>query len=621
VKRKPPFLLLLLALLACAVPQAPGAAPSLPTGTPLAVVTATPAASAAPAGQAATPTPHPSATPRPSEHRIGIRRVYGLGEFYDRLSGTRFTPRGVVYENIIPGAGGYQDRLFGVGIYDSAQVQADFERLQAAGYNTVRLQALEIGLHGGAECLLQANGTLNPAYLDNIADAMRQAQQHDLALLLASAGLPDPDGYAGISLPAGEDSPYAAGRNAEILSAEGVEASRRYWGDLLAGLAERGAPFESVLGWELLDEFWVSADLPPFTLTGTLTTTLGQAYAMDDPAQRQLFIADSTRHYVAQLRQAVLAVDSGALLGMGFLRPDFPNPARFNDYRYADTASLLESAALDFFDLHVSPGGDLDLAQAAQNFGLSAQNTRPILLGQAGAALETYPNALAAASALQAWTTSFCAYGVDGWLYASYRRSPQNLAGGVWGFADVRHLLQARRSTSPTPAPWLTCRPPTWPLPGRLGWPSCPPSALAVDGSPAAWQPGAPPPQWLEIDLGAPGIVASLRLAAVPPAPPTIPEAPAVVTPAPSLSGPGLYQVWVAGPDGELRLAYEFNGPPPESGVFELTFDPPLSGVQYLRIITEAAVSLAGRKWKSTRRPGPNKLNIPYECAFCTPVI
>ena len=577
-----PFLLLLLALLACAVPQAPGAAPTELTPTPLSVVTATPAVRPA-AGEAAAPTPRPSATPPPRQHRIGIRRVYGLGEFYDRLSGETFTPRGVFYENIIPGPGGYQDRLFGVGVYDPAQVQADFARLRAAGYNTVRLRLDDCTR--GAECLLQ-DGALNPAYLDNVADLMRQAQQQGLVLLLASSGLPEPDGYAGISLP-GEGLPFAAGRNALILSAEGVEASRRYWGDLLAGLAEREAPFESVLGWELLDEFWVSADLPPFTLTDTLTTTLGQAYDMNDPAQRQLYLADATRHYIEQLRQEVLAYDPGALVGMGFLRPDFPNPARFNDYRYTDTASLLENVPLDFFDLNISPGGDLDLAQAVQNFGLNAQNTRPVLFGRVGAALGAYPNAQAAASAVQAWVSAACAYGVDGWLYASYLRSPQGLDEGVWGLGDANaYLLEAFSPALQPDRCTVAALPPAnlafgRPVTASAELPGAP-ASLAVDGSPAAWNPGAPPPQWLEIDLGAPSTVARLRLVAAPPAPPEMPLTPA----APSQSAASLHQVWAAGPDGKLRLVYEFNSPA-EEGIFEVTFEAPLEGVQYLRIFTE----------------------------------
>ena len=103
-----------------------------------------------------------------------------------------------------------------------------------------------------------------------------------------------------------------------------------------------------------------------------------------------------------------------------------------------------------------------------------------------------------------------------------------------------------------------------------------------MDGSPTAWNPGALPPQWLEIDLGAPSTVARLRLVAAPPAPPEMPLTPA----APSQSAASLHQVWAAGPDGKLRLVYEFNSPA-EEGIFEVTFEAPLEGVQYLRIFTE----------------------------------
>ncbi len=577
-----PLIFVLLALLACAVPQGPESASGLPTPSPLPVITATPLAHPTAAGSTSVPTPWPSVTPRPRQHRIGIRRVYGLGELYDRQSGTSFSPRGVLYENIIAGQGGYQDRLFGVGIYDPAQVQADFERLQAAGYNTVRLRV--DGCTRGPECLFGEGETLNPAYLDNIADLMRQAQAHDLVLLMASSG---PQDYLD-ARSSGEDSPFAEGRNAQILSREGVEASQAYWHDLLSGLVVRGAPFEHVLGWEILDEFWVSVDQPPFTLTGTLTAAHGLEYDLSDPLQAQQYTADATRFYIDQVRQVIQGYDPGALIGMGFLRPDFPNPARFNDYRYTDTASLLETAALDFFDLHISPGGDLDLAQAIQNFGLNTQNTRPVLLGRVGAALESYPNAQVAGQAVQEWVTGFCPVGVDGWLYASYQRPPQNLSGGVWGFADAgAYLLEAfaplRQPDACTvnqlPSTNLAYRRPVDASAELAGAPA----AQAVDGSPAFWSPGAPPPQWLEVDLGAPSSVARLRLVAAPAAPP---EAYAAPTLAPQNTG-SLHQVWAAGEDGKLHLEHSFTGLPPGDGIFEVTFDPPLEGVQYISIYSE----------------------------------
>jgi len=111
-------MVILLALLACAVPQGPESASGAPTPSPLPVITATPIVRPTATSSSSIATPWPSATPRPRQHRIGIRRVYGLGELYDQVSGTRFTPRGVFYENVIAGYGGYQDRLFGVGIYD-----------------------------------------------------------------------------------------------------------------------------------------------------------------------------------------------------------------------------------------------------------------------------------------------------------------------------------------------------------------------------------------------------------------------------------------------------------------------------------------------------------------------
>ena len=69
------------------------------------------------------------------EHRIGVRLVDGAGQFYDRLSGDRFVPRGV---NLIRLSGGGHSTL-DVGRIQPGRIEATFSDLAAMGYNVVRV--------------------------------------------------------------------------------------------------------------------------------------------------------------------------------------------------------------------------------------------------------------------------------------------------------------------------------------------------------------------------------------------------------------------------------------------------------------------------------------------------
>jgi hypothetical protein len=98
----------------------------------------------------------------------------------------------------------------------------------------------------------------------------------------------------------------------------------------------------------------------------------------------------------------------------------------------------------------------------------------------------------------------------------------------------------------------------------------------AVDGNPETWWgASAPPPQWIEIDLGAPSTVASIRL--------TISQSP---------EGTTDHRLLVKGPDtGGFVLVHEFKQTTADLEV--LTYAPaaPLLNIQYIRVETVASPS------------------------------
>src|SRR5262249_5072861 len=78
-----------------------------------------------------------------AEHRIGVRVVNGVGEFYDRVTGAKFVPRGNNYIRLGPqttldGQHIITHSTFSPGIYDPARATQALQRMHADGYNIVR---------------------------------------------------------------------------------------------------------------------------------------------------------------------------------------------------------------------------------------------------------------------------------------------------------------------------------------------------------------------------------------------------------------------------------------------------------------------------------------------------
>ena len=55
---------------------------------------------------------------------------------------------------------------------------------------------------------------------------------------------------------------------------------------------------------------------------------------------------------------------------MGFFAPQFPNRTTIGGEWYVDTAPLLTTTDLDFFDFHAYPDSDIGIAEIAENFGI-----------------------------------------------------------------------------------------------------------------------------------------------------------------------------------------------------------------------------------------------------------
>ena len=598
------LLLLILSALACQVPQAVSSTPTSLPITQAAARTSTVTAPASPSIILATPSARPTSPPAVPDHRIATHRIYGIAGFYNQETSQSFIPRGANYFILVPIFDHYEDRLFGVGVYDHDRTQADFKALSAAGYNTVRINL--DGCTSGDGCIGVEDGLgLNPVYVDNIVDLMNLSKETGLFVLFASQDLPELGGYKALASRAANQK-FAAGRNAEYLTSAGIQAAQQYWTDLLTELNTRNAPFDIVLGWELQGEEYYLSDQAPFSLeTEKVTTANGKTYAMSDPTQKQAMATDGLRYYIDRMRQTILTYDPTALVTMGFFAPDLPNPWREGDERFVDTAPLLEDSTLDFFDFHAYPGMGLSMAELAQNFGIGGHVIQPVLMGEVGANTWIYPQISDAAIAVQDWISASCVQGFSGWLYYGYYPSPAGLLDATWGMVDERNtILNALSPKGQADACTTTV------LPGRnlaLGKPVSVSAALpdqtpqmAVDGDPnTQWSAGAFPTQWIEIDLGAPYTIGEFRL--------TVGQWPAGAT---------VHQLWIGATQDAMRLVSEFSGHEYDYDVLNFMPDTPLTNIRYVRIVTTESPSWVSWREIEVLAPVPN---LPTSTPEITP--
>jgi hypothetical protein len=440
-------------------------------------------------------------------HDIQITTYEGQTVFWNEKADKQFIPRGVNYFWIVPSDYGLQDRFFGVGIFDEEQTRHDFHELKSKGYNVVRF--FMDNCNNDPICIGNTEGKgLNGDYIDNIVRTMEIARDQGIYLLLTSNDLPDDGGYWDLSNQGANDQ-FEEYRNAHYLTSKGIESAQLYWGDLLRALSERNAPFETVFAWSLLNEQWYFYDNPPFNLTsGMVTCANEKTYDMSSMADKKGMALEGIRYYIKSVRSVIDQYDPDALVTMGFFVPDYPNPMRTGDFRYVETAGLLTSADLDFFDFHAYPG-DEPLNLIAENFGITGYDSKPVIMGEFGAFIDRYATIDDATEAVQAWMAQSCQYGYDGWLYWGLYRAPEEIGDATWGFYDAEE--QMFDSLSPELYP-DACDENLLP-PENIALDKDVTASVSISGEEpenvvdgnytSQWGAGDYASQWVEIDLGA----------------------------------------------------------------------------------------------------------------------
>ncbi|HEX5824423.1 MAG TPA: discoidin domain-containing protein, partial [Candidatus Limnocylindrales bacterium] len=338
-------------------------------------------------------------------------------------------------------------------------------------------------------------------------------------------------------------------------------------------------PLDVILAYEIRGELFVTTNTAPLSLrTGTVTTANGMTYDLADAASRDRLVHDGIVYWVDQMAEAVRAVDPGALVAVGEFTPNAPNVWRGDDPRAPPAIDTFLATTVDFLDVHVYPGY-IPLAGLLENAGVTGNDQIPIIVGEYGAFKFAFPDPASGAAGLMRWQADSCPFGIDGWFHWHWSGTDD---GEVWTGSEANSAIDTVLSPIERPDP---CATKTFPflaenlargakvrasasLPGRG-------PELAVDGDQGTgWLSGDGPPQWIEIDLGSPATIETLRL---------------VVDQSPT--GRTVHKVSGGATRGALKQLHVFDAPTAGGEELTWTATTPLTGIRVIRIETTRSPS------------------------------
>lgn len=507
----------------------------------------------------------------PVEHRIGVRYVDGVGEFYDRQTDEVFVPRGVNYNRwtnpqAVPGR---WDALFNTSFGQLDKAKEDLKELRASGYNMVRV-FVNLCWGNVPGCMGNPEGGLSAEYMDNMVTFLRYAEQNDIYVMFTNDQLPEVGGYFDYQNAYGGDE--FNGNNITYLTQGGIKGNRVWFQDFIQALIDRNAPFSHIFSFELKNEAYYDKMWPPFSLTEGLSTSVnGNTYDMASLEQQQLMMDEGWLYWIDEMVDGIKEIDPTALVSMGFFEPQ-----GIESGRMLKTDIIIQESSLDFIDIHAYPDIELtSLDEYAQRFGIDGTESKPIVLGEFGAGKEPVPSLIDAARMLQWWQVDSCRFGIDGWLLWSWGTG--DTTAEFWSAVDGDREIDHALSPEIRPDP---CEPGTEMLDHPVISFRKPTTASieegqeynadkAFDGTLLSWWSAAEgAPQWIEVDLEEPHNIRGFRIYL------------GNITP----DEFNHFRIWGKSADEEYRLLHEFRGDGISGDALEYSSPEVYSNIQFVRI-------------------------------------
>jgi hypothetical protein len=331
-----------------------------------------------------------------------------VGEFYDRLTGEKFIPRGYNYVRLSPinGTSGQMwEETLAPGMYDPALAEDVLQAMHADGYNVVRVvvDCCRPGKNIG-----NSGGGISQAYVSNIIDFLQKAKANEIQVLLVLHLAAADGGYSRYWESA---RPTIDKLNLFYLAPGGYATKRYYDQDLIRALIKRQAPLDTVLAYDLMnDAAYDFSGAPLTTRTGMVRTANGKTYDMSKLEDKEKMMNENLVFWIDHQRAAILDVDPTALVTVSF-------HGALNPFGAESAQAALSQSTADFFDLHLYFGQGYTLEEYVNKFGVNGLDAeKPIIIGQLAAVRQGYLSAASAAEALTDIQADSCKYGFDGWI-------------------------------------------------------------------------------------------------------------------------------------------------------------------------------------------------------------
>ncbi len=515
------------------------------------------------------------------QHRIGTRTSAGDAEFYDTTTGERFVPRGMNYNRFItPYGGAIADDVLTTSYYDRATVADDMAAMQVLGFNTVRILIDTCLPASGCAGTGPRGRSVNPGYLDNLADFLGLAADHDMVVLVASNTLPDDSWW--VNETARLQTAQFESANNEFLNPVAVPIYVDYWRQIVQGLVDRNARTDVVLGYELRQEHHFHMNYAPLSLSrGLVTTANGETYDMSSRADKDRMVDEGLVHWADLLRDEIRSIDPTALVTVGFFTPNAPHQVNGpGETRLVRTSYFLRNSEADFVDLHHYAGNGVDDSQIWENFDIDGVVDKPLLLGEHGAFRNWWPNEAAGAASVMALEVEACRVGFDGFLVWAWRGDLSNdLYWATDGDGEIAAVVAP--VNRPDPCAYgefnfiLFNRAPEAAVTASSVVPGYE-ADNAIDGTDAYWNSASEAPQWIELRFDEPVDLERIDL--------TVAQSPA---------GRTVHQLWVRPAGGTLTLIETFEGITDDGDVLRFADSERTTAIDMVRIVTTELEDLA----------------------------
>ena len=361
----------------------------------------------------------------------------GAGYFKVQSTGQVFVPRGV---NYVRESGGLHN-LFAPAVYNTAQVDAAFNQLEFDDYNVVRVFIENWPVNNASVGLPMTEGGLNAAYLNNVADFITRASNHNIYVMLTLPYFPHNNHYLGIANSAVTDPGYygtGINYNSFHMNLGHVLAKEEYVKDFVTAIKNRigASNLSNIFAYGLENELFFADNSFPFNQSSGMIPTLnGLSYNMAVTADRQQAADASAVEYAIRSTNALKSIDSSAMAAIGVFTyraiglpsgPDGIWPGTTSDWRRPGRpASLTTFSNIDFIDIHNYPEGAYSLSAdlASSEYSLVIG---PVLMGEFGATKTQYATVSSAAFGMRDLQVDSCNnFNTAGWLFWTFDTTSQ----------------------------------------------------------------------------------------------------------------------------------------------------------------------------------------------------